>query len=281
MYSSVKIACACLILALSVSVCKSEFVPRNETDGGPCRNFTNQNILNILEELRDRMHMPLPRFNIPILDPLFADEINLTNFSFLEGLDIRMRNISFIGFRGFEVNGLDLNVLGFFLELNLVIPTLEISGWHISNGSLFGLVPVIGEGPMNLTIHNVTFDINGRLNHTGDEWEVPILNMNMTIDQIEGGFENLTDTFFNDLLNLSGPEVLELAWPALAPTVEDAVAEAATEFLNHFSIEDLMRMLFAGEMDWSDPEVPTTTSLPTTVTGNPPSAVSDFPDSIY
>jgi len=269
MYSSVKIACACLILALSVSVCKSEFAPRNETDGGPCRNFTNQNILNILEELRDRMHMPLPRFNIPILDPLFAEEITLDNFSFLEGLNISMRNISFIGFRGFEVNHLDLNVLGFLVELNLVVPELEISGWHVSNGSLYGLVPVIGEGPVNLTIHNITIDIVGRLNHTGDIWEVPEIAMNMTIDGISGGFENLTDTFFNELLNLSGREILELAWPGLAPTVEEAVAGAASEFLNYFSIEGLMRMLFAGELDWSDPEVPTTTQLPTTVTSTP------------
>jgi len=272
MYSSVKIACACLLLALSVSLCKSEFVPRNETDGGPCRNFSNNNILSILEELRDRMHMPLPRFNIPILDPLFAEEISLSNFTFLEGLDISMQNISFIGFRGFEVNGLDLNVIGFFLELQLVIPELEISGWHVSNGSLYGLVPVIGEGTVNLTIANVTFDIAGRLNHTGVEWEVPILNMNMSIDGITGGFNNLTDNFFNELLNLSGPEILELTWPGLAPTVEGAVAEAATEFLNHFSIEDLMRMVFAGEMDWSDPEEP----QPTTVTGVPPSTASDF-----
>jgi len=269
MYSSVKIACACLILALSVSLVKSEFAPLNETDAGPCRNHSNQNILNILEELRDRMHLPLPRFNIPILDPLFAEEIVLDSFSFLEGLNISMQNISFIGFRGFEVNGLDLNVIGFLLELQLVIPTLEISGLHASNGSLFGLVPVIGLGPMNLTIHNVTFDIAGRLNHTGNEWEVPELSMNMTIDGIDGGFENLTDPFLNELLNLSGPEILELAWPGLQPTVEAVVADAATEFLNYFSIEGLMRMLFAGEMDWSDPEAPTT------VTAAPTSTVSD------
>lgn len=266
MYSSVKIAC--LLLALA-TVCKSEFVPRNETDAGPCRNFTNQNIESILEELRDRMHLPLPRFNIPILDPLSAEEIILNNFDFLEGLDIRMSNISFVGFRGFQTFGLDLNVLGFFLELQLVIPELVISGWHVSNGTLLGLVPVIGEGTFNLTIHNVTFDVAGRLNHTGAEWEVPILSLNLTIDAIRGGFNNLTDEFFNQLLELSGPEILELTWPGMAPAVEEAVAGAATEFLNYFTIEDLMAMLFAGQMDWSDPEttpIPTTTQVPPTPT---------------
>lgn len=48
--------------------------------------------------------------------------------------------------------------------------------------------------------------------------------MSMTIGQIRGGFSNLTDNFLNELLELSGPELLELAWPALAPTVEEAVA---------------------------------------------------------
>lgn len=51
--------------------------------------------------------------------------------------------------------------------------------------------------------------------------------MNFTITGITGGFENLTDNFFNDLLNLSGPEILELAWPGLQPTVEGVVAEVS------------------------------------------------------
>lgn len=76
----------------------------------------------------------------------------------------------------------------------------------------------------SLTVANLTFDIAGRLNHTNVEWEVPELNMNFTITGITGGFENLTDNFFNELLNLSGPEILELAWPGLQPTVELAVA---------------------------------------------------------
>lgn len=47
----------------------------------------------------------------------------------------------------------------------------------------------------------------------------------MTIDQIDGpGFENLSDDFFNELLRLSGPEILSLAWPAMAPAVEELVA---------------------------------------------------------
>lgn len=67
----------------------------------------------------------------------------------------------------------------------------------------------------------------GRLNHTNVEWEVPELSMNFTISGITGGFENLTDNFFNELLNLSGAEILELAWPSLQPTVEEVVAEVS------------------------------------------------------
>lgn len=53
-----------------------------------------------------------------------------------------------IGFRDFEVHNLTFDLIGFNLTLRLVIPDLEISGHHISNGSLYGLVPVIGEGPV-------------------------------------------------------------------------------------------------------------------------------------
>jgi len=275
MYSLIKITCACLILAVSVSACKSEFAPRNETDGGPCRNFTNQNILNILEELRERMEAPLPRFDIPTLEPLYLGELNLNESEFLAGLDTVISNASVVGISGFVVEHLDLNVIGFFIELGIVVPQMDIVGWHVSNGSLYGLVPVVGEGAVNLTVHNLTLAITGRLNHTGEVWEAVDLSMNLTIDALSGGFENLTDEFFNELLNLSGREILELMWPGVQPTVEEAVAGAAAEFLNYFSIEDLMRMLFAGELDWYDAE--STTAAPTTVTGFPSTVASMEP----
>lgn len=77
----------------------------------------------------------------------------------------------------------------------------------------------------SLTISNVTIDAVGRLNHTGLTWETSSLDMNMTVDQIRGGFDNLTDSFLNDLLNLSGPELLELAWPGLKPGIEEGVGQ--------------------------------------------------------
>lgn len=73
----------------------------------------------------------------------------------------------------------------------------------------------------------------GRLNHTNVLWEVPEISVNFTITGITGGFDNLTDTFFNELLNLSGPEILELAWPGLQPTVEGAIAEVSICPNNH------------------------------------------------
>lgn len=70
----------------------------------------------------------------------------------------------------------------------------------------------------------------GRLNHTNVLWEVPEIDVNFTITGISGGFENLTDNFFNELLNLSGPQILELAWPELQPTVEEAIADVSSLF---------------------------------------------------
>ncbi|KAJ6638592.1 hypothetical protein Bhyg_11329 [Pseudolycoriella hygida] len=271
MYSSLKFVC--LVVVFATCLCKSDafVVPRNESelDGGPCRNFTNQNILDILEELRIRMHLPIPRFNIPPLHPLFIEHITLDNFDLLTGLNISMHNISFVGFRDFQMRDLDFNLLGFNFTLQMLIPQLNISGHHVSNGSLYGLVPVIGEGPVNLQIANLLFDVAGQMNHTNIEWETTDMNINFTITGITGGFENLTDNFFNELLNLSGPEILELAWPGLQPTVQDSVAWAFTEFFNDFNINELMGFLFGAGMDWSDVDNPTTVAPPPTAPASP------------
>jgi len=102
------------------------------------------------------------------------------------------------------------------------------------------------------------------------------LSLNFTIDQIEGGFNNLADPFLNELLQISGPEIIELTWPGMAPTVEAVVADAAGEFMNYFSIEELMGMLHGEGMNWSDlePETTTTGSPPTSTTGLPISTTS-------
>ncbi|XP_037027020.1 uncharacterized protein LOC119067866 [Bradysia coprophila] len=265
MNSSLKLAC--LLAVFASCLCRSDafVIPKNETEGGPCRNFTIQNILDITEELRARMHLPIPRFNVPALHPLFVEHISLQDFELLAGLDIQLHNISFIGFRDFEIRDLDFNLLGFDISLQFFIPSLEISGHHVSNGTLYGLVPVIGSGPVNLTVANLTFDIAGKLNHTDIEWEAVNLSVNFTITGISGAFENLSDNFFNDLLNLSGPEILELAWPGLQPTVEETLGWAVGEFLNDFTLEELMGMLFGAGIDWSDVDDQTTaapTALP-------------------
>lgn len=54
---------------------------------GPCNAFVAQNIKDILEELRPRMHLPIPRFNFPPLHPLFIEHISLDNFELLAGLE--------------------------------------------------------------------------------------------------------------------------------------------------------------------------------------------------
>lgn len=134
----------------------------------------------------------------------------------------------------------------------------------------------------SLTVSDLTFDVFGVLNHTDIEWEVSEIDMNFTISGISGAFENLTDNFFNDLLNLSGPEILELGWPILKPTVEEAVSgvcitkftsfdrhflislnfQAVATFLNDFTIQELMGFLFGAGMDWSDVDDQTTTVRP-------------------
>jgi hypothetical protein len=263
MNSSLKVACLLAVFASCLCTSEAFAIPRNETEGGPCRNFTIQNILDITEELRIRMHLPIPRFNVPALHPLIIEHISLQNFELLAGLDIQLFNVSFLGFRDFEIRDLDFNLLGFDLSLQFYVPLLQISGQHVSNGTLYGLVPVIGSGPVNLNVTDLTFDIAGKLNHTNNEWDVVNTNVNFTITGITGAFENLSDNFFNDLLNLSGPEILELAWPGLQPTVEDSLSWAAAEFLNDFTFEELMGMLFGAGIDWSDVDDQTTTSVPT------------------
>lgn len=59
---------------------------------------------------------------------------------------MKVENIQGVGANQFIVNDADFNVIGLRFVLDLTVPELNITGNHIINGSVAGIVPIKSEG---------------------------------------------------------------------------------------------------------------------------------------
>lgn len=66
---------------------------------------------------------------------------------FPTSVELRMSNVRGVGLNRFVVNELDFNILALSFLFNLTTPTLTLSGNHVANGTVGGIIPFIGEGP--------------------------------------------------------------------------------------------------------------------------------------
>ncbi|KAJ6642544.1 hypothetical protein Bhyg_07496, partial [Pseudolycoriella hygida] len=211
-----------LLLTISISLSNEAKAPLNLVPN-VSRGFINNNLRDLLEELRIRMHMDMSEeMGIPRLDPFLVEELDMGPI--LNDVELVMTNVQGIGLNQFVVNELDFNIFALSFLFNLTTPTLTLTGDHVANGIVAGVIPFIGEGPFNIILHNPTVGITGRLGLTETgSWTMPDLRVNFTISRFEGGFEGLSSELINDLLNLSAPALLELAWPTVEPIVIEMI----------------------------------------------------------
>lgn len=62
-------------------------------------------------------------------------------------VELHMSNVRGVGLNRFVVNELDFNIFAMSFLFNLATPTLTLTGDHVANGVVGGIIPFIGEGP--------------------------------------------------------------------------------------------------------------------------------------
>ncbi|KAG4070987.1 hypothetical protein HA402_001424 [Bradysia odoriphaga] len=243
-----------VILLLSLFTLSHEAKPPMKLVPNFSRGFINNNLLDLLEELRIRMHMDMSEeLGIPRLDPFLIAELDLEPI--LNDIELHLSNVRGVGLNRFVVNELDFNIFTLSFLFNLTTPTLTLSGDYVADGVVSGVIPFIGEGPFNIIIHNATIGIVGRLGLTETgSWTIHDLGVNFAISQFEGGFEGLTSELINDLLRLSAPALLEEAWPTLETIVIEMIYGLLGGAVNSMTTAELISLLSGNGLNWPDVE---------------------------
>ncbi|KAI9556806.1 hypothetical protein GHT06_016597 [Daphnia sinensis] len=118
----------------------------------------NSCLFKIVEDLRPFMPTGIPEINVPVLDPMFIQSINLVQGDFRSTFSqIQVRGMS-----KFITNSVTADPDAMTMKLRLSIPELRITGQYKTSGRIFVLA-VEGTGTFWNILSNVTVDATSNL----------------------------------------------------------------------------------------------------------------------
>jgi len=202
----------------------------------------------ILELLKGLMTIGLPDLGIPVLDPFDIGSIEIDHIEediIKADITIDELVITNLATFGIEVVHMDLESLG--LDLELTIANLRGDAIYSMDGSIAGILPLYGDGPMWLEIHGLDLIAAASI-MINEEGFVEIVDMNLDakfteikihLDNLLGG-GNFGETI-NNMLNLLGGFIWDQLKGILIPELNKVLKEFINDALHGCNIADLIQ----------------------------------------
>merc|ERR1712083_554543 len=176
----------------------------------------------------------VPHFDIPhIEEDVIKADITIDNFI--------IKNLA-----TFETKLAHLDLEALSLELELTLADLRGDADYSLDGTIPGLLPLYGEGPMWLEIYGlnlyakaaVLINADGFVEITEIDLTADFTDINVHLDNLLGG-GNFGESV-NNLLNLLGDYIWDQLKGLLFPLLEDVLTDVINDALNGCSIADLI-----------------------------------------
>ncbi|CAG0892937.1 unnamed protein product [Darwinula stevensoni] len=240
------------------------FSPRTERDRptdlrtltGIVRNVErdlSQDLLDLLMQLQELMLNGDPENGIPVLDPFLwehfeiayaTEEIELA-FS-IDGLDLR-------GLSNFEVTNVEFDILSLRVDVAADWPKLDVKAdRYFLDGTVFGLLPLFGEGYIDMSILEFAVVGGASLVALPDSVSVGELSFAMTFGELEGVIDGLLGggdlgDVLNEILNLLGADLFDAVLQMVADDIAVLVQGFLNQMLEGMTLQDIINMLTGGE----------------------------------
>lgn len=172
-----------------------------------------------------------PKFRVPKMNPLVIPQLNLTQGTGSVGLKLSWKNAELHGLKDTDFQTADLSVEKRTLKLSFFMPRISITGLYSASGRVL-LLPIIGTGPSNITVHRMKINYNIKwdiVKRSGREF-IDVRDAKTDLQDI--GFMSMR---FENLFNgdaVLGPNMnqfLNENWKDLAKEFGPGVAEAIGE----------------------------------------------------
>lgn len=193
-------------------------------------------LFKIVEDLRPFMPTGIPEINVPVLDPMFINSINLIQGDFKSTFSqIQVRGLS-----KFVTKGVSADADNMTLKLRLQIPELRITGQYKLTGRLF-VMNLEGTGTFWNILNDVNVEANSNLVLKGSapnqflqvstqKLDLTVGKMRMRLNNLFNGDPILGETV-NNFLNENSQEVFNEVKPEVAKQVGELVIKVMNDAL--------------------------------------------------
>ncbi|CAK1599905.1 unnamed protein product [Parnassius mnemosyne] len=197
-------------------------------------------ILQLFEFLRQLIKLGSIINNITVLDPLVVkrQEIDLEYTKFR--INAEILNFTLAGLGNFELLGAKFNKDDVSLDLTLRFPSLTILSEHYEmSGNIFEILPLSGNGLLNIEAHDLKFWSKVYLKQSEDGRSILIdkfLDTHFEIDKIvsrtqyDGNIDDILNAMIGDLL----PKYLSRFSRLIAAQYMERITEFLNQYFNHF-----------------------------------------------
>jgi len=207
----------------------------------------DQYLREILELLKSQMPGGIPDLGIPPLDPFNIPAFDIPHIEEdIIKADIEVNDLVITNLATFETKIAHLDLEALSLELELTIADLRGDANYKLDGTLAGILPLYGEGPMYLEIFgldlyakaSVLINADGFLTITEMDITADFTDIKIHLDNLLGG-GNFGESI-NNLLNVLGGFIWDQVKEILFPLLDEVLLKVLNDALSGCSIADLI-----------------------------------------
>jgi len=204
-------------------------------------------IKQILDLLKEQMPTGIPELGIPPLDPFEVPHFDIPHIEEdVIKADITIDNFIIKNLATFETKLAHLDLEALSLELELTLADLRGDADYSLDGTILGLLPLYGEGPMWLEIYGldlyakaaVLINADGFVEITEIDLTADFTDIKIHLDNLLGG-GNFGESV-NNLLNVLGGYIWDQVKGLLFPLLDDVLKNVLNDALSGCNIADLI-----------------------------------------
>ncbi|CAG0916794.1 unnamed protein product [Notodromas monacha] len=243
-------------------------------------------IMAQLEVFQQWMIEGNPELGIPVLDPFVVDHLEYGAATEDITFNVAIDGMHVTGLAAFTIAELDFNLL--MLRIDATLNFQEVRLWadnYYLDGIMAGLLPLFGDGTIDITIHDLNITAGAALTTANDLVGIKNIELDVNFGAITGQIENLLggdlDGVINDILNLLGPEIFESVETLVNADVSILLEEYInSNVLGNMTLDDLIALITGGNGFHAVPVIDVTSLEKNTVQYARQGNANDYLDSI-
>ncbi|KOC64450.1 hypothetical protein WH47_01618 [Habropoda laboriosa] len=202
----------------------------------------------VLEKFRARMPYGIPELDIPPLEPLHLDHIDIEidnpdigNVSLIID-DLNLHNLS-----TFVINKAKLSLIGPTITANVTIPRIHVEGFYNISGMLGKMVALNGSGPFQANVYDFQLYVNTMLGFSRGVY-LKTFDIDFSLKSMDVALENFMNdeelsSVMSKVFQELTPKVVDVIKPDVLPGIRSYIGNRINETIHDLTIRDVISVL--------------------------------------